>query len=69
MWLYGWHWSTEYSEHTLQRHPHNQHFAHSEIHTDFFQNGGSICLMKMAEVFYLLIKSHINSKMQKINDS
>ena len=32
-WLYDWHWSTEYSEHTVQAHPHNQHFAHSEIHT------------------------------------
>ena len=32
-WLYDWHWSTGYSEHTVQEHPHNRHFAHSEIHT------------------------------------
>ena len=30
-WLYDWHCSTEYSEHTFQGNPHNQHFAHSEI--------------------------------------
>ena len=31
-WLYDWHCSTEYSEHTLQGNAHNQHFAHSEIY-------------------------------------